>query len=87
MKYYVKSEYEHGHKVGCDRLIETEKQHALERFKSVNKDINVMESNLDEMTKSLDMMKRRKRGIEQELIELGTDAGKIKEVSGEVEER
>ena len=54
---------------------------------NLSTDINEMESNLDEMKKSLDMMKRRKRGIEQELIDLGVDTDKIKEVSGEVEER
>ena len=60
LKYYVKSEYEHGCKVGHDKLIETEKQHALERLKSINKDINEMESNLDEKKKSLDIVERRK---------------------------
>ena len=45
-----------------------------------------MENQLDQMKKSLESMKRKKKGIEKELIDLGVDSKKVQEVSGEIEQ-
>ena len=86
LKFYIKSDFEYGRKVGRERLIETEKQHALQRLKAINKGIHDMEDELNQMKKSLDNMKRKKKDIEKELVDLGVDSKKVREVSGEIEQ-
>ena len=66
-------------------LIEGEKKHAVECLFSLNKSIVTLEQEMKEMNKQLQDMKRRRKAIETELVELGVNQQQLKQLTDERE--
>ena len=90
MRIIHKVNYDHGFKTACEHLIEGEKKHAVERLFSLNKGILALEQEMKEMNKQLQDMKRRRKAIETELVELGVNQQQLtdeREKEGQEKER
>ena len=85
MRIIHKVNYDHGFKIACECLIEREKKHAVECLFSLNKNIVALEQEMKEMNKQLQDMKRRRKAIETELVELGVNQQQLKQLTDERE--
>ena len=85
MRIIRKMNYDYGFKTARERLIEGEKRHAVERLVSLNKGIAALEEEMKEMNKQLQDLKRRRKGIETELVELGINQQQLKQLTDERE--
>ena len=85
MRIIRKVNYDHGFKTAREHLIEGEKKHAVECLFSLNKSIVALEQEMKEMNKQLQDMKRRRKAIETELVELGVNQQQLKQLTDERE--
>ena len=84
MRIIRKVNYDHGFKTARECLIEG-KKHAIECLFSLNKSIVALEQEMKEMNKQLQDMKRRRKAIETELVELGVNQQQLKQLTDERE--
>ena len=85
MRIICKVNYDHGFKTAHECLIEGEKKHAVECLFSLNKSVVALEQEMKEMNKQLQDMKRRRKAIETELVELGVNQQQLKQLTDERE--